>query len=158
MLLSYIIALSYDDHHFKSKRSPMLLVNVRCNGSENNLTSCCSTAISNNFHCFNQRYAGVRCIFKFNIMGLTIDYYIAGSQCIENSIQLVDELSQQVGTPVICLGGRLGKVCDPLDTTAAIVVCRQLGFSTESNDHLFCMNFTSISKYHNIISRSNHIS
>ena len=56
------IALSYDDHHFKSKRSPMLLANVGCNSFENNLTSCCSTVISNSFHCLSQSYAGVRCM------------------------------------------------------------------------------------------------
>ena len=64
---------------------------------------------------------------------------ISGSQCIENSIQLVGELSQQVGLPVICLGGRWGKVCDLLDTADAVVVCRQLGFSTQGNNHL-CTN------------------
>ena len=73
-----------------------------------------------------------------NIMELVIDYYnIAGSQCIENSIQLIGELSQQVGTPVICLGGGWGKVCDRLDTAAAIVVCRQLGFSIESKSLVY---------------------
>ena len=55
-------ALSYDDHYLKSKRSPILLTNVGCHGSENNLTSCCSVAIPSQFHCFNQTYAGVRCM------------------------------------------------------------------------------------------------
>ena len=55
-------ALSYDDHFFKSKRSPLLLTNVGCHGSEHNLTSCCSVAIPSQFHCFNQTYAGVRCM------------------------------------------------------------------------------------------------
>ena len=59
-----------------------------------------------------------------------------GSQCIENSIQLIGELSQQAGLPVICLGGRWGKICDFLDTPVAVVVCRQLGFSIESNNLL----------------------
>ena len=54
----------------------------------------------------------------------------AGSQCIENSIQLVGELSQSEGYVVICLGGSWGKVCDG-SRQAAIVACRQLGFSTE---------------------------
>ena len=52
---------------------------------------------------------------------------------MENSIKLIGELSQQVGSPVICLGGTWGRVCGPLDTEDAEVVCRQLGFSTESN-------------------------
>ena len=57
---------------------------------------------------------------------------ITGSQCIENSIQLVGELSQHEGSPVICLGGSWGKICGISNfTAAAVVICRQLGFSTE---------------------------
>ena len=56
----------------------------------------------------------------------------AGSQCIENSIQLVGELSQHEGSPIICLGGSWGKLCEILTHTAtAVVICRQLGFSAE---------------------------
>ena len=55
----------------------------------------------------------------------------AGSQCIENSIQLVGELSQNEGYVVICLRGGWGKVCRGNTQAAAVVVCRQLGFSTE---------------------------
>ena len=53
-----------------------------------------------------------------------------GSQCIEHSVQLVGELSQRGGSPVICLGGSWKKVCYTNDKTAG-VICRQLGFSTE---------------------------
>ena len=60
--------------------------------------------------------------------------HTTGSQCIENSVQLIGELSQQAGLPVICLGGRWVKVCAYLDTRVAVVICRQLGFSTESNN------------------------
>ena len=60
---------------------------------------------------------------------------ISGSQCIENSIQLVGELAQHEGTPVICLGGGWGKVCGAYDSihaaATAVVACRQLGFSAE---------------------------
>ena len=72
--------------------------------------------------------------------------HTTGSQCIENSVQLVGELSQQAGLPVICLGGRWGKICAFLDTRAVVVICRQLGFSTESNFLLqkdYACNFTS---------------
>ena len=58
--------------------------------------------------------------------------YILGSQCVENSIQLVGELSQHKGSLVICLGGGWGKVCRLIQNyETAIVICRQLGFSTE---------------------------
>ena len=59
------------------------------------------------------------------------DLLIAGDQCVENSIQLVGELSQNEGFPVICHGGSWGRVIIG-NIEAAQVVCRQLGFSTES--------------------------
>ena len=40
----------------------MLLADVGCSSSENNLTSCCATEIRNNFHCQSGVYAGVRCM------------------------------------------------------------------------------------------------
>ena len=52
-----------------------------------------------------------------------------GSQCIEHSVQLVGDLSQRGGSPAICLGGSWSKVCH-VDTEAARVICRQLGFPT----------------------------
>ena len=52
-----------------------------------------------------------------------------GSECVENSVQLVGQLSQHEGNVIICLGGNWGKVCDGRKNEAA-VVCRQLGFST----------------------------
>ena len=55
----------------------------------------------------------------------------AGSQCVENSIRLVGELSQNEGFVLICLGGGWGKVCGGW-VDAAVVVCRQLGFSIDS--------------------------
>ena len=53
-----------------------------------------------------------------------------GAQCVENSIQLVGELSGNEGFVAICLGGSWGKVCGG-NAQAAQVVCRQLGFSTK---------------------------
>ena len=56
----------------------------------------------------------------------------AGSQCIEHSVQLVGELSQHGGSPVICLGGSWKKVYYTNVKTAG-VICGQLGFSREGN-------------------------
>ena len=61
---------------------------------------------------------------------------LTGSQCVENSIRLVGELSQNQGFVVICLGGSWGKVCgrmwwDVAFEEEAKVICRQLGFSSE---------------------------
>ena len=62
--------------------------------------------------------------------------WCVGSQCEENSVQIVGELSQNEGQILICLGGRWGKVCGGwrgASVTVAAVVCRQLGFSTKGN-------------------------
>ena len=55
---------------------------------------------------------------------------ITGGQCKENSTQLIGELSQSEGFPVICQGGSWGRVFIS-NIQAASVVCRQLGFSAE---------------------------
>ena len=54
-----------------------------------------------------------------------------GTQCVENSIQLVSELSQSEGYVLICLDGAWGEI-EYGNAAAATVACRQLGFSTES--------------------------
>ena len=65
-------------------------------------------------------------IFKFTRHA----HNFIGSQCIENSIQLVGELSQHKGSLMICLGGGWGKVCGLRNYyESAIVVCRQLTVS-----------------------------
>ena len=55
---------------------------------------------------------------------------IIGAQCVENSIQLVGELSGNEGFVAICLRGNWGKVCGG-NTQVAQVICKQLGFSAK---------------------------
>ena len=57
--------------------------------------------------------------------------YMIGTQCVENSIQLVSELSQSECYVLICLDGAWGEI-EYGNAAAATVACRQLGFSTES--------------------------
>ena len=57
--------------------------------------------------------------------------HMIGAQCVENSIKLDGELSQREGYVLICFEGAWGKI-QYGNTAAATVVCRQLGFSTES--------------------------
>ena len=54
---SFYTATSYEKDH----RSPMQLTTVGCNGSENNITSCCASEISSNMYCHSRAYAGLRC-------------------------------------------------------------------------------------------------
>ena len=55
-------ATSYEHIHFKTtKRTSMVLTNIKCNNSEKNLTSCCASEISSNTYCHSGVYAGVRC-------------------------------------------------------------------------------------------------
>ena len=54
---SFYTATSYEEDY----KRPMQLTNVGCNGSENNLTSCCTSEISSNVYCHSRAYAGVRC-------------------------------------------------------------------------------------------------
>ena len=56
--------------------------------------------------------------------------HIVGTQCVENSVKLVGELSQSEGYVLIFFEGAWGKI-HYRNTAAATVVCRQLGFSTE---------------------------
>ena len=48
---------------------------------------------------------------------------------------MVGELSQNEGFVLICLGGGWGKICGG-GIDAAVVVCRQLGFSIDSESYL----------------------
>ena len=57
--------------------------------------------------------------------------HMIGTQCVENSIKLIGELSQTEGNVLICFEGAWGKI-QYGNPGAATVVCRQLGFSTES--------------------------
>ena len=60
-----------------------------------------------------------------------IHNFLAGSQCIENSIRLRGGSTMFEGRVEVCLGGGWGTVCDDgWSQYDGIVTCRQLGFDT----------------------------
>ena len=65
---------------------------------------------------------------------------LAGAQCVENSTQLYGMLSNSEGFVLICVQGFWGRI-QYGNTTAAKVVCRQLGFSVEGySKHYHAVN------------------
>ena len=63
-----------------------------------------------------------------------------GTQCVENSIRLVGELSQTEGSVLICFEGAWGKIHGG-NAAAKIVICRQLGFSTTESYYYYNLQF-----------------
>ena len=58
-----------------------------------------------------------------------------GSQCTENSVQLVGGASNIEGRVEVCLGGGWGTVCgEDWTTEDATVICRQLGLPVLSEE------------------------
>ena len=77
-----IVATSYEEIHFKTtKRTSMLLTNIECNSSENNLTSCCASEISSSAYCHSGAYAGVRCKLYNNFLALLCDIITIWYRC-----------------------------------------------------------------------------
>ena len=67
-------------------------------------------------------------LFKFSMIPPA-----EGFTCEDGQVRLADGAVNTEGRVEVCFNNRYGTICDDLwDNTDASVVCRQLGFSSES--------------------------
>ena len=86
--------------------------NFTCNGLESTIHDCSYDASPD---CGHHQDAGVYCNVK----------------CDDGDVRMVNSSSEYQGRVEVCMNGTWHPVCDSLWTTEdAIVVCRQLGYST----------------------------
>ena len=96
--------------HFGTGSGSILMDDVACTGTETRLSSC-SHSSSNN--CDHNEDASVRC------------------RCANGQVSLVGGTGPHEGRVQVCINGIWGTVCDDSwSTNDAIVLCRQLGYST----------------------------
>ncbi|CAI8037193.1 Scavenger receptor cysteine-rich domain superfamily protein [Geodia barretti] len=103
-------ATALSSAHFGTGSGSILMDDVACTGTETRLSSC-SHSSSNN--CDHNEDASVRC------------------RCANGQVSLVGGTGPHEGRVQVCINGIWGTVCDDSwSTNDAIVLCRQLGYST----------------------------
>ncbi|XP_058272777.1 deleted in malignant brain tumors 1 protein-like [Hemibagrus wyckioides] len=99
---------AYQNAHFGQGSGPILLNNVQCSGSENNITQCSHRGFGSH-DCYHYEDAGVSCSDGANIR------LIGGTDSCSGRVEILRY-------------GQWGTVCDEgWDLNDADVVCRQLG-------------------------------
>ena len=109
------------------------LDNVACIGSETRLVDCRANTIGIH-NCVHSQDAGVRCsitckgLNKQTCYAFTLSCTVTGTM---GEIRLVNGTVPTEGRVEVCNNNIWGTVCDDFwGTSDAVVVCRQLGFST----------------------------
>ena len=112
----------------------IILDDVSCSGSEENILNCSYDSVSN---CDHSEDAGVICgaVCRSGTVRLAIgdiNELYQGLEILEDSFFIKDELAR--GRIEVCIGGRYGTVCDDSwDYEDASVACSELGFSSHGD-------------------------
>ena len=125
---------------------PILLDNLHCNGDEESLKDCSHDGVGV-FSCSHYEIASVVClngecctdivtfehVFIINCLWLLILPMSTESECDSGQVRLVGGRIMSEGQVEVCANGTWGRVCRDLwDDDDARVVCRQLGYSDQS--------------------------
>ena len=99
--------------------------NVQCTGDEDALVNC---TYNPDHNCGHYEDAGVECL---------------QGECENGMVRLVGGSNETEGRVEVCIGGSWGTVCDTFWTAVdARVVCRQLGYPWEGDQHICTFNET----------------
>ena len=105
-------AMALSRAYFGPGNGSILMDEVACTGTETRLTSCTHTTTHD---CSHMEDASVRC----------------GHRCTSGDVTVVGGTGLHQGRVEVCVSGVWGTVCDDIWTSNdAIVVCRQLGYTT----------------------------